>query len=184
MNNTRGKILWMTRTAVMLAMLIGLQALTKPLGQLVTGSCVNAVLAAAGLLCGISSGVTIALLSPGFAYLLGIAPQIVTVPAIMAGNVCYVLLLVLLTNRGRVWKLRWPLALVCAAAVKFGVLYLLVAKIICGVAAPKLLAAGVLKPPMLQALPAMFAWPQLITALIGGGVAIVLVPVLKKALKR
>ena len=69
MNHIRGKILWMSRTAVMLAMLIAAQALTKPLGQLVTGSCVNAVLAAAGLLCGISSGITVALLSPGFAYL-------------------------------------------------------------------------------------------------------------------
>lgn len=184
MNNIRGKILWMTRTAVMLAMLIGLQALTKPLGQLVTGSCVNAVLAAAGLLCGISSGVAIALLSPGFAYLLGIAPQIVTVPAIMAGNVCYVLLLVWITNHGRATKLRWPLGLLCAAAVKFGVLYFLVAKIICGVAASKLLAAGVLKTPMLEALPAMFAWPQLITALIGGCVAIALMPALKKAMKQ
>ena len=35
---------WITETAVMLALLIALQALTKPLGQLVTGSCVNAVI--------------------------------------------------------------------------------------------------------------------------------------------
>ncbi len=184
MNNIRGKILWITRTAVMLAMLIGLQALTKPLGQLVTGSCVNAVLAVTGLLCGMSSAIVTALLSPGFAYLLGIAPQIVTVPAIMAGNVCYVLLLCLLTDHRSVWKLRSMFALLVAAVVKFGVLYLLVVKVICGVAASRLLAAGVLKSPMLQALPAMFAWPQLITALIGGGVAMVLVPAVKKALKR
>lgn len=184
MNNIRGKVLWITRTAVMLAMLIGLQALTKPLGQLVTGSCVNAVLAATALLCGISSGLTIALLSPGFAYLLGIAPQIVTVPVIMAGNACFVLLLCLLTDHRNAWNLRSILAWLCAAAVKFGVLYLLVVKVICGVAASQLLTAGVLKQPMLQTLPAMFAWPQLVTALIGGGVAIVLVPVLKKALKR
>lgn len=183
MENMRGKVLWITRTAVMLAMLIGLQALTKPLGQLVTGSCVNAVLAVTGLLCGMSSGLTIALLSPGFAYLLGIAPQIVTVPVIMAGNACYVLLLGLLADQRNAWSVRSLVAWLVAAAVKFGVLYLLVVKVICGIAAPRLLAAGVLKSPMLQALPAMFAWPQLVTALIGGGVAIALVPVLKKAMK-
>ena len=31
---------------------------------------------------------------------------------------------------------------------------------------------------------AMFSWPQLITALIGGGLALVIVPALKKALRR
>ena len=41
----RKKVLWITETAVMLALLVTLQALTKPMGQLVTGSCVNAVLA-------------------------------------------------------------------------------------------------------------------------------------------
>ena len=39
------KVRWITETAVMLALLVTLQALTKPAGQLVTGSCVNAVLA-------------------------------------------------------------------------------------------------------------------------------------------
>ena len=58
------KILWITETAVLLALLITLQWLTKPLGQLVTGSCVNAVLAVAALLCGWSSGLTVALVSP------------------------------------------------------------------------------------------------------------------------
>ena len=47
------KVRWITETAVMLALLVTLQALTKPLGQLVTGSCVNAVLAVSVLLAGI-----------------------------------------------------------------------------------------------------------------------------------
>ena len=57
------KALWLTQTAVMLAALITLQWLTKPLGQIVTGSCVNAVLAVAVLFVGMSSGVTVALRS-------------------------------------------------------------------------------------------------------------------------
>ena len=62
----KSKALWVTRTAVMLALLIVLQWLTKPLGQIVTGSCVNAVLAVTVLLTGLSSGVTVAVLSPLF----------------------------------------------------------------------------------------------------------------------
>ena len=58
------KILWITETAIMLALLVTLQALTKPLGQLVTGSCVNAILAVTVLVAGISSGVTVAVISP------------------------------------------------------------------------------------------------------------------------
>ena len=52
---------WITETAVMLALLVALQAVTKPLGQLVTGSCVNAVLALAVLFAGLGSGITVAL---------------------------------------------------------------------------------------------------------------------------
>ena len=47
-----------------------------------------------------------------------------------------------------------------------------------------LLASGAMKPPMLQALPVTFGWPQLVTALIGGAVALLIVPVLKKALHK
>jgi thiamine transporter ThiT len=68
------KIRWITETAVMLALLVSLQAITKPLGQLVTGSCVNAVLAITVLVAGLYSGITVAIISPVLAYLLGIAP--------------------------------------------------------------------------------------------------------------
>jgi hypothetical protein len=37
---------------------------------------------------------------------------------------------------------------------------------------------------MLKALPATFSWPQLITALIGGAVALAMVPALRKALRK
>lgn len=183
------KTLWLTETAVMLALLITLQALTKPLGQLVTGSCVNAVLAIAVLLIGMSSGITVAVISPVCAYLLGIAPNFVTVLPIMIGNVCFVVLLRLIAVKSHkpVWK--QPVALISAAGVKFGVLYLLVVKVICGVASGALLGKKlgdivVLAPPMLKLLPTMFAWPQLFTALIGGAVALLIAPVLRKALHR
>ena len=43
---------------------------------------------------------------------------------------------------------------------------------------------AVLAPPMLKMLPTMFAWPQLFTALIGGAVALLITPVLRKALHK
>lgn len=177
------KTLWIAETAVMLALLITLQWLTKPLGQFVTGSCVNAVLAITALVAGMGSGVTVALVSPVFAYLLGIAPNLATVPAIMAGNAVFVVLLRLIAGDGKViWKR--VAAWLAAASAKFAVLYVLVVYVICGVAADFLLAQGVLKAPMLNALPATFAWPQLVTALIGGAVALLIAPILKKALRR
>ena len=71
------KIRWITETAVLLALLVALQAITKPLGQLVTGSCVNAILAIAALVGGMSCGLTVALISPVFAFLFGIAPNFI-----------------------------------------------------------------------------------------------------------
>ena len=174
-----------TETAVMLALLVALQALTKPLGQLVTGSCVNGVLTITALLVGMGSGIAVALISPICAFLLGIAPNFVTVFPIMAGNTCFVVLLRLLFGKS-LW--RQPVALLVAAGAKFGVLHILVVKVICGMASGALLGKKlgtivVLAPPMLKNLPAMFSWPQLFTALIGGAVALLIIPVLRKALK-
>ena len=178
------KILWITETAVMLAALVALQYITKPLGQLVTGSCVNLVLAVTVLLVGAAGGVTVALISPVMAYLLGIAPQILTVPAIMVGNTVFVLMLHALVSRSEgkisVQVTGW----IMAAVAKFAALYLIVAKLICGVLAEDLLASGALKEPMLKALPATFSWPQLLTALIGGGLALLIVPTVRKAVKK
>ena len=168
----------------MLALLVALQAVTKPMGQLVTGSFVNAVLAVTVLVAGLFSGITVALISPVLAFLLGIAPQILTVPAIMVGNTVYVILLSLIAGKNSKQYIRQVAAWICAAAAKFGVLYGIVVWIICGVFSEKLLASGVLKEPMLKVLPATFSWPQLITALIGGAVALLIVPALRKALHR
>ena len=178
------KIRWITETAVMLALLVCLQALTKPFGQLVTGSCVNVVLAVSALVGGLSCGVVVALCSPVLAYLLGIAPQILTVPAIMVGNTVFVVLLALLADKTGKNLVKQAIAWVAAAVAKFSVLYAIVAWLICGVLSESLIASGVMKAPMVTALPATFSWPQLITALIGGAVALLITPVLRKALRK
>ena len=178
------KIRWITETAVMLALLVCLQALTKPMGQLVTGSCVNAVLAVSAMVGGIGCGLVVALCSPVLAYLLGIAPQILTVPAIMVGNTVFVVLLSVLADKTGRNIVKQVIAWVAAAAAKFASLYAIVVWLICGVLSENLLASGVMKESMLKALPATFSWPQLFTALIGGAVALAITPVLRKALHK
>ena len=188
------KIRWITETAVMLALLISLQwvgsfvpdQMTK---QLITGTMVNCVLAVTALVAGLSSGITVALISPVCAFLFGIAPNFITVLPIMIGNCCYVALLSLIIGKARKFGWQQPVALASAAVVKFGVLYLLVVKVICGVASGSLLGKKIgetvlLAPPMLKMLPTMFAWPQLVTALTGGIIALAIVPVLRKALHK
>lgn len=177
------KTLWLAETAMLLALLIVFQTVSKPAGQIVTGTLVNGVLGVAALFCGLSSGIVIALVSPVAAFLLGIAPQILTVPAIMVGNLVFVLLLDLRGKRpGGI--LRSAIGCVCAAAAKFAVLYGLVVWGICHILADKLLASGMLKTPMIKVLTTTFAWPQLITALLGGSLAICVATLLKKAIRR
>lgn len=172
------KILWITETAVLLALLIVLQWVTKPLGQFVTGSCVNAVLVVATLAAGIWSGVAVALLSPFCAFLLGIGPNLIQiVPAIALGNVALVLLAAwLLGGKALFW---WgkALGIAASAAGKFLVLYLAVVQVFIP------LMGEALKPKQVETFTAMFSWPQLVTALIGTTVAVLITPILRKAIK-
>ena len=173
------KLRWITETAVMLALLVAVQALTKPFGQLVTGSCVNAVLAVTVLIAGLYSGLTVALFSPLLAFVLGIAGNPLTIPAIMVGNSIYVILLYSISDKKRkplvLHILHQVLAWITASTAKFAAMYAIVVWLICGVFKPQL--AG-------SPLVASFSWPQLFAALIGGAVALLIAPVLRKALKK
>lgn len=168
------KTLWITQTAVLTALLVLLQTLTKAGGQFVTGSCVNAVLAVAVLFAGVWSGVTVAVISPFLAFLLGIGPQLLPiVPAIAVGNTVYVLLLHFLSGK-QIW--RQGAGWLCAAICKFLTLNLIVVQLLCRVLP--------LAEKQVTTFTAMFSWPQLVTALIGGGVALLIVPILRISFRR
>ena len=87
-----------------------------------------------------------------------------------------VLLLGLLAGGGEppLWKR--AAAWLLAAAAKFGVLYLLVVKLLC-VVLP-------LQEPQAAAFSTMFSYPQLITALAGGAAGLFLSPLLRRASRR
>jgi hypothetical protein len=176
------KILWITQTAMMLALLVALQGITAGLGnQLLTGSCVNLVLVAAALLVGTWGGAVVALISPFMAFLLQIGPKYIQlIPAIAVGNLVLVLIysLILGQNKQPVWK--QAVALAGAAAAKFVALYLLAVQLVI----PGMVSGGVVQAAAAGKLGATFGVTQLITAIIGGAVALAVVPLVRKALRK
>ena len=167
-------VIWITRTAVFIALLIGVQVATAPFGQFVTGSLVNLILIIAVMTCGFTSGLAVAFVSPVFAKLIGFGPLWAIIPFIMAGNIILIL----------VWHLFGKMkfsnkyivrivSLVAAAVCKFIILFAGIVKI----AVPLLMN---LPEPQSSVISTMFSFPQLLTALIGGVLATVILPVLEK----
>ncbi|MCL1890273.1 MAG: hypothetical protein FWF99_07235 [Desulfovibrionaceae bacterium] len=171
----KARILWVTRTAVFIALLIVLQYVTVPLGNtLVTGAVVNLILIVAVMTCGIWSGLTVALTSPLLAFFFGIgAVFFPVVPFVMAGNA---ILVTLWHHIGRLnikgWLIPHMMALAAAAGAKCLWLYFGIVRF----------AVPVLDFP--KALVAAFGVSQLITACTGGALAIFVLPVLRKAVFR
>ena len=170
-------ILRLTTTAVLVALLIGIQAAAGALGQLAVGSLVNLVLVMSVMIGGLASGLAAALLSPVFARLLGIGPLWALVPFIMAGNAALILVWHFVAKRDFAGRhIVRATALALAAVCKFAVLYLGIVRI----AAPFLLR---LPAPQTAMISNMFALPQLLTALIGGALAMAVLPVAEKVRK-
>ena len=173
------KVIWITRTAILIALLVVLQAATVPLGNnFITGSIVNAMLIISVMTSGIATGITVAAVSPVLPTLLGFGPVWPLVPFIAAGNIVLVLLWHLIGNlKMRNKYIAYGIALPVAAVAKFIVLYLGVVKVA---------VALILQLPEKQAtmISYLFSYPQLITAVIGGACAIIILPPLKKAIMK
>ena len=183
MRNIHSRVKWITRTGILTALLIALQWATAGTqvfaGQYITGSCVNCILAVSVLFGGLWSGVMVAVLSPFCAFLLGVGPKLIQiVPCIAVGNTVLVLCLhFLLGYKSRpVW---WQIgSVVISAAAKFAVLYTAVVLVVIPV------MGDALATKQVQTFTTMFSWPQMVTALLGGAAALLMLPVLKKATKQ
>ena len=173
------KVKWITRSAAAIALIIVAQLTTAPLKQqLLTGSLVNLILALSTLLFGFGTGAAAAVVSPFIAYLLGINAQIMVVPSIAAGNLIYVLDISLLTKnlKDRISEetVRNMTSVAVAAIFKFALQYLLIVRWI----APSFL------PEKAQAVMSVnFGVMQLVTACIGGAIACMISPLIRKAIK-
>jgi len=176
--NTKKTILWITRTAIFIALLVVVQYVTSAAGQYVTGSLVNLILIAAAILAGLWAGITVAVLSPVFAFLLGIGPKLLPiVPFIMLGNLSIVLVWHLIAGRPGAKHPAYFAAMAAGAVVKFLVLYVGITQFL----VPHVLD---LAAAQAAAMSAMFSLPQLVTAAVGGVLACLILPPLRKALKK
>lgn len=164
------KTRFITETGIIIAMLIAVQFFTKGLGQFVTGSLVNLILAVATIICGLWSGVIVATISPFVAFMLSIGtPFLVIVPFIAMGNLIFVLSMHFVFDKNKY------LAVLIGAILKFSFMYFVITKVV--------LIHMELKEAVFNVLSVSFSYPQLITALIGGALSILVIPMLKKGLK-
>jgi len=167
------RVLWITTTAVLIALLVVIQAVTAPLSQFVTGSLVNLILIVSTMTYGFASGLTVAILSPIFAKLLGIGPFWEIIPFVIVGSTVLVLIWHLIGSKrfANVHVVRVA-TIVMAAICKSVTLYIGIAR----VAVPFILD---LPEKQAAAISSMFSINQLITALIGGALALGILPVLE-----
>ncbi|WP_308754207.1 ECF transporter S component [uncultured Anaerotruncus sp.] len=184
MTNTDHKVKWITRTALCTALVLLAQIIGKllpagaviagpfSLNQLVTGSLVNLVLILAAASVGLWSGVACGVISSILAALLGMTPVPFIVPAIALGNAVIAVAAWFFFGKSDGTGLRVAGVLVGAGA-KCAVLWLTVPAIL-----------GMLPnvpPKQVQMLSIMFSWPQFVTALAGGALALAVYPSLRRA---
>ena len=169
------KVKFITRTAIFIALLLVLQFATASMGQFVTGSMVNLVLIVSCLSAGTWTGIMVAIISPFAAKLFGIGPALIQIiPAIAAGNLVYVLSYGVMKkiNFEKLKRLKWIVFIVIGAVLKYIVLSILVTSVV--------LPLSNIPSQMGAKLTAMFGINQLITALIGGFIAMIIVPLVKR----
>lgn len=168
-NNTR----FLARTAMLLAVAIAFQLLGKliPNNNFIVGPVVNAVLLVATAAAGVWSGISISVIAPlvsAFTNKAAIAPLILAFsPCIIAGNIVIVLAFHFLRKKNDI------LAVAAGSVLKFGFLY----------AAISVFTSLVeMKPQVAATLTNLFSWPQLLTAVIGGAIALIILKIAGKSL--
>jgi hypothetical protein len=177
----KNKVLVLTQTSLLLAMLVAVQFLTHSFGQFITGSLVNLILLTATFIVGLDGGLIIGIASPFLASLLGVGPAIIQIVFFVAiANALFVMTAWYLTNKSINSEKKGfvsGFSLTVAALVKTAFLWVGLVKI----ALP--LIPG-LNQNQIAVISTSFTWPQLITALIGSALTLVIVPILHKLAKR
>ncbi|MBE7037832.1 MAG: ECF transporter S component [Ruminococcaceae bacterium] len=167
---------FITYTAALLSMLIVAQFFSKPLGQLVTGALVNFILISACLVVNVEAGLVVAIVSPFLASMLGIGPKLIElVAAIAVGNSVLVLTYYIIFRWIKRNSVSYPMAIAYGAILKFAALYFGVVKFLL-----PFLNVG---EAAMKAYGATFGITQLFTAFLGGIIAWIIVPTVKRAVK-
>ena len=167
----------LTLTALLLALSVASQFL-KNTSVYLTGPVINCILILAAVFCGLWSAVALSLITPLTSWLITLSPLMsaipLIVPCIMAGNVILaVSIWVGIRKSCRTRNLLFGalLGAVLKAAFMGGTISLLLL--------PLLGPAVGLPAPALAAARVTFSLTQLITALLGGALAVLIVPTLR-----
>jgi len=167
------KVRMLTRTAVLLAVVVVIQMFGRslPNSNLIVGPLVNMCLLIATMTAGVGGGITIAILSPFTSLINNNAPVAAALlpfaPIIALANVIFILVFYFFYNKNK--YVGW----VSAAVLKFGFLFMSIRVFLNILDFSK----------FADKLFALFSGTQLITALIGGFVALPIIMVVKKATK-
>lgn len=157
----------LTRTGVLLALTLAIQLLKLP--QLITGTGINALLLITLMTVGPIQAITIGVITPLVALMVGIMkpPMAPALPFIMLANAVIILVFHTFRNKNKY------LGMVAAGFCKFVVLF----------GATKLVLSSILPPPIAEKLAVTFGITQFFTALAGGILALIIVPMIKNYLK-
>jgi len=172
MSNNSGKIRFMTRTALLLALVVTVQLAGRliPNNNFIVGPLVNACLLVSTALAGIWSGIIISAAAPFTSLINNHAPVAAALlpfaPFVAAGNAIYVLSYYLLRKKSAV------IGIGIGAALKFAFLY----------SAINIFLQIFSFPKFAKVLTVLFGWPQLVTALLGGAIALAAIKVLKNSI--
>ncbi|MCK9199493.1 MAG: hypothetical protein M0P49_07820 [Bacilli bacterium] len=178
------RILFITKTALFLAILLVVQFFSKPLGQYVTGSLVNLVLIISCCALGIYGGMILAIVSPFLAFFLGIGPVfLIIIPFIALGNL--VISLIGGTYLKRIYDQKKGALKVGFNHLMFFVVSPLFKALVIyvGVVMIAIPLIPSLNETQVKVLSAAFSYSQLITALIGTILSFIIYPFLRKVIK-
>jgi len=171
----KSKTIFITRTALLLAVAIAFQIFGKfiPYNNFIVGPVVNAVLIIATASAGFWSGTAISVIAPlvsAFTNKAPIAPFVIAFsPFIIIGNLIIVACFYLFRKKSKIG------GIAAGAVLKFGFLY----------ASVSVFTSVVdMKPQVASTLVNLFSWPQLLTAAIGGAIALVVLKLAGNAFER
>ncbi|APC41785.1 ECF transporter S component [Clostridium estertheticum] len=163
------------KSSLFLALAIVFQVVGKSfpgISQFFVGPAVNAVLILTAIICGGTYGVLVGSLTPLLAYLTGQLASALGpfIPFIITSNILFVLSFIILNKRGKYGKY---LGIIIGSFIKY---------IFLSISASKLIPLFELNIPtkIINKLVITMGIPQLITALIGGFFALIIISILRK----
>lgn len=167
------------RSSLLLALVIVFQSIGRAypqISQFFVGTAINCILLVATQISSLGWGITIGMMTPLFAWLLGqlnpaFAPFI---PFIIIGNLIYIIIFWYFKRYKRIGAI---VGIIIGALFKYLFLYISASKLI------GLLNLSI-PPKLVSKLVVAMGVPQLITAVIGGFIAIIILKVLSKTLPR